>query len=83
MDRTTHARQFVKILKTKCGSYREMYRRIHGKEPSSKQDVQTLTNYVNRGNFNMTFLLQLLDAFELDDVTFGEFFNGQDPKKRK
>ena len=81
LDRTKYARQFAKILKTKCGTYREMYKRIHGEEPS-KQDVQTFTNYVNRGNYNMTFLLQLLDTFELDDVTFGEFFNGHDPQNR-
>ena len=76
MDRNKHAKQFVKVLKTKCGSYRDFYIKLHGTEPT-KQDVQTLTNYVNRGQYSMNFLLDLLDAFKIDNVTFGEFFKGQ------
>ena len=76
LDRNKHAKQFVKVLRTKCGSYREMYIKLHKTEPS-KRDVQTLTNYVNRGNFNTEFMLDLIEAFDLEDVTLGEFFKGK------
>lgn len=75
MNSNKHAIQFVKVLRVKCGSYRKMYTLLYGKEPSQK-DVKNLTNYVNRGNYNTQFLVNLIDAFELENVTLGEIFKG-------
>lgn len=52
-----------------------MYTKLYGKEPTP-QEVKNLTNYVNRGNYNTAFLLHLINAFELENVTLGEVFKG-------
>lgn len=72
-----HAILYVKKLKDSCGNYRDFFIKLYGHEPS-KQDVQSLTNAVNRGRYNMEFILRLLAAFDLDNVTFGEFYKGQE-----
>ncbi|MCY7293800.1 hypothetical protein [Alteromonas sp. a30] len=71
-----HAIQYVKQLKDSCGGYRDFFIKLYGREPS-KQDVQSLINAVNRGKYNMDFILRLVAAFDLDNVTFGEFYKGQ------
>ena len=79
----TKARQFIKQLKDECKGYRHFYRKIHGREPS-KQDVQTLINHVNRSNYDLVFMLRVLNAFDLYHVTFAQFFNGElPPRPRK
>ena len=78
----TNARKFIKQLKDECKGYRHFYTKINGKEPS-KQDVQTLTNYVNRSNYDMVFMLKVLNAFDLHHATFEQFFNGELPPRPK
>jgi len=76
----TNARQFIKQLKDECKGYRHFYTKINGVEPS-KQEVQNLTNYVNRSNFDMEFMLKVINAFDLHHVTFEQFFNGDIPPR--
>lgn len=80
MSRKKHAIEFVKILRLKAGGYKELYIKLHGTEPTPQQ-VKTLNTYVNRGNFNTEFLLDLMEAFDLEDVTLGELLAGH-PKKK-
>ena len=78
----TNARKFIKQLKDECKGYRNFYIKLNGKEPS-KQDVQTLTNYVNRSNYDMVFILKVLNTFDLHHATFEQFFNGEVPPRPK
>ncbi|MCY7297210.1 hypothetical protein [Alteromonas sp. a30] len=75
MSREKHAIEFVKLLRIRAGGYRQLYIKLHGKEPT-KQQVKNLNNHVNRGNFNTEFILDLIEAFDLEEVTLGEMFKG-------
>lgn len=78
----TRARDFVKALKDECGSYKQFYEKINGVE-ATKNEVQTLTNYVNRSALSLEFILKVIDAFDLYNVTFEQLCNGEVPKRRK
>lgn len=76
----TQARQFVKKLKDECKGYKYFYAKINGREPT-KQEVQTLTNYVNRSSYSMAFVLKIINAFDLQHVTFEQFCSGKVPPR--
>lgn len=78
----TNVREFVKRLKNECGGYRNFYEKINGAEPT-KQQVQTLTNYVNRSALSLEFILNIIDVFDLYNVTFEQLCNGEVPHRRK
>lgn len=75
-DEHKDAIEFVKILRVKAGGYRQLFVKLYGREPT-KDEVKNLGNYVTRGNYNTKFMNLLIDAFELENVTLGEFFKGK------
>lgn len=78
----TRVRDFIKELKDECGSYKRFYEKVHGVKPT-KNEVQTMTNYVNRSALSLEFILKVIDAFDLYNVTFEQLCNGVVPTRRK
>lgn len=76
MEKLTQVRNNIKKLKDECGSYKAFYERLHGKLPD-RRNTQTFTNNINRGVFKAEFIIELMEAFDLEDVTLGEFFKGE------
>ena len=75
MEALTHAKQNIIALKDLCGSYKAMYEKIHG-TPPTRRNTQTFTNNVNRGVYKAEFVIELIKAFNLHDITLGEFYFG-------
>ena len=82
MDKLIHVRRNVKKLKDECGGYKELYAHLHGRVPDRK-DTQTFTNVVNRGVFKAELIMLIMEKFDLEGVSMGEFFTGdiQRPSK--
>ncbi len=69
-------KQFVNELREEYDSARVMFRKLHGRKEENYNEVQKLINYMNRGTYSMEFVAQLVKAFDLENVTMGEFFLG-------
>lgn len=70
-------KQFVNALREELDSNRVMFRKLYGKKEENYGEVQKLINYMNRGTYNIEFIILLIRAFELENVTMGEFFLGK------
>ena len=75
LEDLTQVRNNIVALKDYCGSYKAMYQRIHGKEPESRES-KTFNNKINRGAYKAELIIQLIKAFDLHDVSLGEFYFG-------
>lgn len=75
IDKNEPVRLFIKYLKSESGTYRVFYKKLYGRHAESAQDIQTLTNYVNRGALSPSFIRRVMKAFELEDMTLGELYN--------
>ena len=83
MEDLTYAKKNVLALKHVCGTYKSLYEKIYGKTPT-RRDTQTFTNNINRSVFKAEFVILLIKAFNLYDVTLGEFYMGDiTPKLQK
>ena len=73
-------KQYVEALREELDSNRVMYRKLYGKKEDNYGEVQKLINYMNRGTYSIEFITLLTKAFELENVTMGEFFLGTKPQ---
>ena len=69
-------KQFVNALRKEHDSNRVMFRKIYGRHEKDYGEVQKLINYMNRGTYSVGFIVLLIEAFGLENVTMGEFFLG-------
>ncbi|UAA37725.1 hypothetical protein KIH87_13535 [Paraneptunicella aestuarii] len=83
MDKLSFARNNVKKLKDECGGYKQLWARLNKDKEVNRRDTQTFTNLVNRGAYKAELIIQLMEEFGLEDVTLGEFFKGEIPRKPK
>jgi hypothetical protein len=67
------ARAFVRGLVIKSGGAKPFFRILHNREPVGNESV-VLNNLVARGNYNAEFIALIVERFELEKVTLGEFF---------
>lgn len=81
-DQMKNTRLFMKAMKDRAGGYKNFYRLVHGVEPT-KQQVQNITNYVNRSNYTIDFVFKVIRAFDQYHVTFDELFNGKEGGNNK
>lgn len=63
----------LNALKKKGVTYRDMFIKINGREPSGKSELHTFTNRFKRGNPGCDFLGRVASAYpEIRDMTIGE-----------
>lgn len=67
------ARAFVKSLRDNAGRDLEFFKQLYDREPVDNE-LQTLRNLINRGNYSAAFVSFLVDKLGLCDVTLGEFY---------
>ncbi|UAA38660.1 hypothetical protein KIH87_18685 [Paraneptunicella aestuarii] len=71
------ARQFAKKLKDYYGGYKAFYKVVYGEDAENSNELQRFINYVNRGNYSLSFLETLVRNAHLHHVTMAEFFLGE------
>lgn len=70
------ARLHVKRLKDSHGGYKEFYKVLYGHNAESHNELQRFINYVNRGLYNLDFLLLLVTKAGLTGLTMEDFLLG-------
>ena len=76
-------KQFVNALRKEHDSNRVMFRKLYGRTENDYGEVQKLINYMNRGTYSIEFITLLIKAFELENVSMGEFFLGTKPQDQE
>ncbi|MCY7297466.1 hypothetical protein [Alteromonas sp. a30] len=69
-------RLHVKRLKDIHGGYKTFYEVLYEKPPETHNELQRFINYVNRGNYNLDFLVLLVAKAGLKGMTLEEFLFG-------
>lgn len=71
------ARLHVKRLKDIHGGYRGFYEVLYGHAAENQNELQRFINYVNRGLYNLDFLLLLVTKAGLKGLTVEAFLLGE------
>lgn len=69
-------RLHVKRLKDIHGGYKTFYEVLYDEPPVNHNEMQRFINYVNRGNYNLDFLVLLVTKAGLKELTLEEFLFG-------
>ena len=75
------ARLHVKRLKDVHGGYRSFYEVLYGHAAENQNELQRFINYVNRGLYNLDFLLLLVTKAGLTGLTIEAFLLEERPKE--
>ena len=75
------ARLHVKRLKDTYGGYKAFYKVLYGHEAENQNELQRFINYVNRGLYNLDFLLLLVTNAGLTGLTMEAFLLGEAVKE--
>lgn len=75
------ARLHVKRLKDTHGGYKAFYEVLYGHAAENQNELQRFINYVNRGLYNLDFLLLLVTNAGLTGLTMEAFLLGEAVKE--
>lgn len=69
------AKKFIIKIRDDAGGAKAFFKLVYDREPIGHESG-TLNNYVIRGKYSADFVGLLIDRFELENVTLGEFYKG-------